>query len=253
MLKRFVIFSFLILNCYQSVLAVSLSLKSPVQQVGLLELYTSEGCSSCPPADAWLSIFKSDPRLWQNIVPMGFHVDYWDYIGWKDRFASPAYSKRQKQYAAQKSVSTVYTPGFVFNGREWRSWFGLRKLDIPNDKPVGVLDIKIENQNVMVNFKPIASRNDKLEIHIALLGFDLSSHINAGENSGRKLNHDFVVLGLHHVQLLLKDKEYSGRVRLPTSKVMAPRHAIAAWITPRGGQRPIQAIGGWLPNAAVRE
>ena len=78
-----------------AVAAGTLSAKSPAEQVGLLELYTSEGCSSCPPADRWLSKLKGEPKLWRNIIPLAFHVDYWDYIGWEDRFASPAYTARQ--------------------------------------------------------------------------------------------------------------------------------------------------------------
>jgi hypothetical protein len=72
---------------------------SPTTQVPLIELYTSEGCSSCPPADRWLSALTQDARLWQGMVPVAFHVDYWDDIGWKDRFASPNHGLRQRHYA----------------------------------------------------------------------------------------------------------------------------------------------------------
>src|SRR5690348_8781739 len=65
-------------------------------QTPLLELYTSEGCSSCPPAEAWLSQLKKSPKLWKDFVPVSFHVDYWDYLGWKDPFAMKAYSRRQQ-------------------------------------------------------------------------------------------------------------------------------------------------------------
>ena len=86
-------------------------------RVNVLELYTSEGCSSCPPADRWLSGLKQDDRLWREIIPIAFHVDYWNYIGWQDRFSSPVYSERQRHYARNKGLSTVYTPGFLLNGR----------------------------------------------------------------------------------------------------------------------------------------
>ena len=66
--------------------AASLTLSSQEQRTTLIELYTSEGCSSCPPADRWLSRLKDDPRLWKQIVPLAFHVDYWNYLGWRDRF-----------------------------------------------------------------------------------------------------------------------------------------------------------------------
>src|SRR5688572_1610666 len=96
-------------------------LQSPAQQVHLLELYTSEGCSSCPPADRWLSDLKDDPGLWKNFVPVAFHVDYWDHLGWKDKFARAAHTSRQRRYADEWGANTVYTPGLVLDGAEWRS------------------------------------------------------------------------------------------------------------------------------------
>jgi hypothetical protein len=85
---------------------------SPNTHVSLLELYASEGCISCPPADAWVSKLKSHSGLWKSIVPVVFHVDYWNYIGWKDRFSSAEHSSRQRSYARSKNLKTVYTPGF---------------------------------------------------------------------------------------------------------------------------------------------
>src|SRR5215831_9028607 len=93
-------------------------------QNSLLELFTSEGCSSCPPAEKWLSALKSSQDLWKKIVPIAFHVDYWDHLGWRDRFAKPDFTQRQQRYAAAWGGDSVYTPGFAVNGREWRGWFG---------------------------------------------------------------------------------------------------------------------------------
>jgi len=73
--------------------------QSGPQRVALLEVYTSEGCSSCPPAESWLSEFKNQARLWKEIVPVAFHVDYWDGLGWKDRFAKEEYTSRQRAYS----------------------------------------------------------------------------------------------------------------------------------------------------------
>ena len=93
-----------------------ITVNSSERQTAVLELYTSEGCSSCPPADRFVSALRDDPRLWTEYVPVAFHVDYWDYIGWPDRFASPAYGKRQRQHAQLGRVRNVYTPGFVVGG-----------------------------------------------------------------------------------------------------------------------------------------
>jgi hypothetical protein len=76
--------------------AGELSVQSGPARAHLLELYTSEGCSSCPPAEQWFSTLKQSPRLWKEIVPVAFHVNYWDQLGWKDKLASPANTARQR-------------------------------------------------------------------------------------------------------------------------------------------------------------
>src|SRR6266567_7895599 len=108
----------------------------------LVELFTSEGCSSCPPADAWINQLKESPDLWKKIVPVVFHVDYWDNLGWRDRFAKPEFTSRQRRYAAAWGGDSVYTPGFVINGKEWRGWFGGNAMPITSAK-VGVLRVSV--------------------------------------------------------------------------------------------------------------
>lgn len=117
--------------------------ESTKEQTGLLELYTSEGCSSCPPADRWLARLKEHPDLWRSFIPMALHVDYWDYIGWQDRFASAAHSKRQRRYAQEKSLTTVYTPGFLYNGQEWRQRRVSREVKFPAGNTPGILRIQL--------------------------------------------------------------------------------------------------------------
>src|SRR5260370_30783575 len=92
--------------------------ESPERQTVLLELFTSEGCSSCPPAESWLSQLKQKPGLWSDFVPVAFHFDYWDYLGWRDRWASQQFSDRQRGYASSCSNHSVYTPRFVLHGNE---------------------------------------------------------------------------------------------------------------------------------------
>ena len=103
--------------------------RSTTEQTALLELYTSEGCSSCPPAEAWLSGLKESPGLWKSFVPLAFHVDYWDYLGWRDPWAARLYSDRQRAYAGRWHSESIYTPGFVLDGKEWRGWPG--RKDVP--------------------------------------------------------------------------------------------------------------------------
>src|SRR2546421_8506510 len=101
--------------------------ESGPQRVHMIELFTSQGCSSCPPAEAWLSKFKTEPRLWKDFVPLAFHVDYWDRLGWRDPFAAKEWTARQYQYSASWKSDAVYTPGFVLDGHEWRD----RNIPIP--------------------------------------------------------------------------------------------------------------------------
>ena len=93
--------------------AADYSFESGQRKTHLIELFTSQGCSSCPPAEAWLSKLKSEPGLWKDFVPIAFHVDYWDRLGWRDPFASKDWTARQYQYSENWKSESVYTPGFV--------------------------------------------------------------------------------------------------------------------------------------------
>jgi len=95
--------------------AAPVTFASTSRQTSLLELYTSEGCSSCPPAEAWLSGLKDNPGLWRDFVPVAFHVDYWNYLGWRDKWSRAEYSDRQQEYARVWGAANVYTPEFVVN------------------------------------------------------------------------------------------------------------------------------------------
>jgi hypothetical protein len=226
--------------------AETLHLESPGSRVSLLELYTSEGCSSCPPADRWISKLKDDPRLWREVVPVAFHVDYWDYIGWNDRFASAVYSNRQREYARSRHVSTVYTPGFVLAGEEWRSWFILPVLRLDDDEPAGKLRLSVDGRQAAIAFTPAVPVSGDLEVHVAILGFGLKTEVRAGENDGRTLEHDFVVLGYRSLATSRQASAHTASFSLPDAKTPSERKAVAAWISAPGDPSPIQAVGGWL-------
>jgi hypothetical protein len=207
----------------------------------LLELFTSEGCSSCPPAEAWLSKLKEDSRLWHDFVPLAFHVDYWDRLGWRDPFASKAWTARQYQYSAQWGSSSVYTPGFVLDGREWRN---THAPEAATESP-GILRISLAGpERVIAAFRPAQSDARSFDVHVVKLGFGLNSKVKAGENSGRDLQHDFVVLSLTNERVRPEGQE----IHLPApAQAGNERAAIAAWVTESGQAEPIQAVGGWLP------
>lgn len=207
----------------------------------LIELYTSEGCSSCLPAEEWMSGLKTQPRLWQDIVPVAFHVDYWDHLGWKDPFASKSWTERQADYSARWKIENVYTPAFAVDGKEWH--YG--KLPAPATETPGVLKIVVNGDRVTASFKAAGNASGRYDIHVARLGFSLLADVTAGENKGRKLTHDFVVLSLTNETLKSGAKE----LRLPppsTTSTVDPRTALAAWVTQAGQIEAVQAVGGWL-------
>ncbi|MEO6035689.1 MAG: DUF1223 domain-containing protein [Verrucomicrobiota bacterium] len=226
--------------------------QSTAAQTPLLELYVSEGCSSCPPAETWLSHLTADSKLWKDFVPVAFHVDYWDYLGWKDPFAAKAYSERQRVSAEQGRTRSVYTPGFVLNGKEWRGWFDDEKLPRGSGRIVGQVIARSTNGTQWtLRFDPSDPGASSLfDFHAALLGFNLKSDVKAGENRGRKLEHDFVVLALAEVAAAKGAASYEGVLTLKSALTVVPkRAAVAVWITPRNRLEPIQSLGGWLPGA----
>lgn len=208
----------------------------------LLELYTSEGCSSCPPAEAWLSRLQDSPRLWQDFAPLAFHVDYWDRLGWRDPYAAKAWTERQYRYSAAWRSGSVYTPGFVLDGREWHNdGAPAAARELP-----GILRVAMANGvAVTAQFEPANDAARPLELHVARLGFGLFTQVKAGENRGRKLQHDFVVLALASAKM------DAGRASLSLAQSDAPlppngRTALVAWITTAGELEPLQATGGWI-------
>ena len=213
-------------------------------QNSLIELFTSEGCSSCPPAEKWLSGLKSNQELWKKIVPVAFHVDYWDRLGWRDRFAKPEYTSRQQHYAAEWGGDSVYTPGFVVNGKEWPGWFGGGAMPTTSTK-VGLLRVSLDGDGKLsATFVPARTQPRALTFNAGLLGNELESDVKRGENSGRKLRHDFVVLDLIKSNMANESNRWTGSVVLPMRSGDDKPSALAAWITEK--ETPIQATGGWL-------
>ena len=220
--------------------------ESGVTQTTLLELFTSEGCSSCPPAEKRLSQLKSSPHLWKKIVPIAFHVDYWDHLGWRDRFAQAEFTERQRNYAAAWREDSVYTPAFVSNGQEWRSWFNSNGPHVQSEK-VGMLSVTLSDDNkVSGTFVSEGPKPRSLKLEVALLGNDLESDVKRGENSGRKLRHDFVVLQFAKIDMLNEGNRWTGTVSLSTKAETDKPTALAAWIKSAETAPPIQATGGWL-------
>ena len=217
------------------------------KQVNLIELYTSEGCSSCPPADHWLSELKGKQGLWTDFIPVAFHVDYWDYIGWQDPYAHSRHTKRHYRYQENNNIRSVYTPAVVFNGSEWPSW---RRSDLPDlKKPkAGQLNIDIKQDQLTAQYQTKLLRNQSLVLNIAILGFDLTSKVKKGENKGRTLKPEFVVLGYRSVAMQPSQAGSfdANNIALPKTVVNSTRTALATWVSTPKDQTPLQATGGWL-------
>ena len=167
----------------------------------LVELYTSEGCSSCPPADRWLATLgqRYAPG---SVVPLALHVDYWDYIGWKDPYAKREFSLRQRKLSQLQRMALVYTPQVVLQGRDFRGW-GTKGFDEAvariNAQPARAnlkLDLLRADANgldVEVSAE-LAKPVDDPALYLAAYQSRLESRVTAGENRGRILTHDHVVL-----------------------------------------------------------
>ena len=227
--------------------AQSADIRGPVARVTLVELFTSEGCSSCPPAEQWLNRAEARSDLWSRVVPVAFHVDYWDYIGWPDRFAAREYSDRQRAYRDIGHTRAVYTPGFVVGGKEWRGWFRDPNLKLPADIDVGSISVDVRDGRFEARFEPVVEVPERMDMHVARLGFDFVTEVGAGENRGRTLEHKFVVLGWsRHPMNGRDDGAYEASAELPSASNPAPREALAVWVSVPGDPLPIQAAGDWL-------
>jgi len=178
--------------------AGSCSIQSGAVRTPVIELYTSEGCSSCPPADKWLSTFKARGSESPAVV-QAFHVGYWDYIGWVDRFASPAHTTRQRKLAAQNQLSTIYTPQAVLNGRDWPDWGRLSASNLSTGKePAGasiaIRQIAEDQFEALVTPLPTAAGTPLTwSAYWSVTEHGHSSRVKSGENAGEFLQHDYVV------------------------------------------------------------
>ena len=181
--------------------AASCQATSPKHTVALVELYTSQGCSSCPPADRWLSQLSSSLDS-NRAVPIALHVGYWDYIGWKDPFAKREFNDRQSQLAALNRNNTRYTPGVFVQGREtdWgrSSAFDAQVRSVNQRSAAATITLdKVQTQAGAVDVRAHAelaasgtAKNPRL--FVALVQNGISTKVTAGENRGDTLANDRV-------------------------------------------------------------
>jgi hypothetical protein len=177
--------------------------KSGDRSVALLELYTSEGCSSCPPADRWMAGLRQRGFTSAQVIPIALHVDYWNDLGWVDRFSQPSFTQRQRDIAQRARSRVVYTPQFLLNGRDYRGWIsGTLASDIDRinrTSPRADISLQLESTSTSVraNADVIVRRPDPVSqrpvaLYLALYENELRTDVRAGENRGRALEHAFV-------------------------------------------------------------
>jgi hypothetical protein len=181
------------LSSAQAASSARCEVQSGAQPPVVVELYTSEGCSSCPPADRWLSTLNDQP----NLLPLAFHVNYWDRLGWQDRFATPATTERQHQVRAVQNGKYVYTPQVVLSGQDHRGWHGqspaaLSKAGQTSTPSAPTLKLSREGNKVTASVGASTGAGS-LAGYWAVLQDGLVSKVTRGENAGETLTHDHVV------------------------------------------------------------
>ena len=171
--------------------AEACSASSPPTMAAIVELYTSEGCNSCPPADRWLSKLKADPA----VVALAFHVDYWDRLGWKDRFAKTAFTERQALQQSTNGARFSYTPQVVVDGQDRKNWPQAQPNTAVNSRPQTLVQITLARTSAAyeANVVPSARTPNRLAAYWAVTEQGHVTAVKAGENVGVTLQHDYVV------------------------------------------------------------
>ena len=215
------------------------------RQTAVVELYTSEGCSSCPRADRWLEKLVTAPQQDLDLLALAFHVDYWDHLGWKDRFSNADYTKRQRVLGANNRQRTIYTPEFFVNGKEARgSGNILNKIQQTNQQPASItlqLTVSREQSELVVAVQTPSELDNGEPIHHRYLVYEnkLSTDVKRGENSGKVLRHEQVVRYMSPAQSLQAENQH--RIAIDPAW-QAENVGIAVLVTSVGAHRYLQAV-----------
>jgi hypothetical protein len=204
----------------------------------VVELYTSEGCSSCPPADRWLSRLQGR----DDVVALAFHVDYWDGLGWKDRFAQPRFTQRQDATRRTSGARFAYTPQVIVDGRDTPGWSALGAAALPAGTHATVgLALARDDAGLALTVTPGADSPATLSGYVAVVDDGLQTRVGAGENRGATLRHDGVVRELLPWTL---PTGRPGTLRFTSTSTPEPgstRHWVAVAVDGVRG-KPVQAV-----------
>ena len=223
-------------------------LASGAKTAALVELYTSEGCSSCPPADRQMKRLREALDPGAQAVPLALHVGYWDYIGWKDPYAQPPFAERQEWLVHANGQRTLYTPQFFVNGTELRAArTSLREAVRRLNATRAAADIRLSaamaaNEVLQVNAQATGPAGSAL--YVALAESGLASKVARGENAGATLEHDHVVRQwIGPVRFAADGARVQRDIRLPAEWNRAHLE-LAAFVQDRNTGRVLQALGG---------
>jgi len=220
--------------------AATCSAASPAAVVPVVELYTSEGCNSCPPADRWLSGLKAAP----DVVALAFHVDYWDRLGWKDRFASPAFTQRQASQQASTGARFSYTPQVIVDGLDRKDWPSLRVPSGSRAQASVAVTMVREGDQVVAKVLPSAGAPKRLAAYWAVTEQGHATAVKAGENDGGTLRHDYVVREYEAAPPWLGRAGAAETLRFATASRADPSHprSVNLVVVDATTGRPVQAL-----------
>lgn len=230
-------------------LAAPCSATSGPGTAALVELYTSEGCSSCPPADRWLA--SLDTRYPAgSVVPLALHVDYWDYIGWKDPYAKREFALRQRKFSQLQRMAFVYTPQVLLQGRDFRAW-GSKSFDQALAK-INAQPARAKLTLAVMGAEPhaleveavaeLGQASGDADLYLAAYQNRLESRVKAGENRGRLLTHDYVVLEWQG-PFSFAGKTLTERRKVPLLPGASPANSgVAAFVQDRRTGEVLQAL-----------
>ncbi len=242
MIRTIFLASLLALPAYA---AEKIVVNSGTTQTAVVELYTSEGCSSCPRADRWLSSLIEAPKDELDVLALSFHVDYWDYLGWKDRFSSPAYTSRQRNLGANNSQRTIYTPEFFVNGMEARGTNRiLEKIQQSNEQKSPLmlkLSVSKVDNSLLIDLQSPGRLDTIGQLHHRYIVYEnnLSTDVKRGENSGETLRHEQVVRYLSSARNLQTSNQH--RIDIDP-EWQSENIGVAVLVTTPGDTRYLQAL-----------
>lgn len=220
----------------QSAVAQTCQSQSAARPIAVVELFTSQGCSSCPPADQWLSTLKTR----KDVIALSFHVNYWNYLGWKDPYATPETTERQKRIQRAIHGNYVYTPQVILNGQDFRDWRGSPGTTLAHLPTATAPALSLARRGSVVTAQvgaldgvaPVAG-------YWAVLHDDLSQQVTRGENAGARLVNDHVVTLYQPVPGWNGQTAHTEQLTLPAGQTSA---RVVFVVTDAGLTRPLQGL-----------